>query len=841
MTEPKQFTGRTRQRKTRWTVHLGDVVAKNLITVGGLGTIIAVLMVAVFLVVVAFPLFLPGSVKGQAKIASPDLSNKPLNLAADEYQLLAWTLFPDGNLEVIRLDNGKVMERRAISARASEAPASTQPAADAEAATPAAPAEKPPVLTAWHFGESGTVALGFADGSTRVGTIAFEVDLLDAEDLPERLRSLAVGKLEEHDGGLLERLPNGQLRLHKLAVKLGEPVESTPGSPVRLIQGVNLTDGPLLAVLSDDGRLILNSLHTKRNFLTKKATITKEEATLPFKPDAHGLPAHMLLSGMGDNVLLAWPDGRLLRYDTRDLEAPKLAEEVALLADPAQRVTAFQFMLGNTTILVGDSSGRVSAWFRIKPPRATTVDGSLLVKARELPSSATAGTGVVCLGVSARSRIFAAGYADGSAKLYQLTSGKLLADLKTTAGQPLRALAVAPKDDGLLAVGDGALWRWAVDPGHPETTLLGVPIALLAAVFSSEFLQPKAKIRVKPLIELMASLPSVVLGFLAAIVIAPAIKDVIPAVLLLFVCMPTAMLLGGYLFQLLPERVTLRFAPYRLLLVGLISLPAGIAMAFLLGPAFERIAFAGNIESWLDGQRGSGVGGWLILLFPISAIAAAMIINRFISPVVRSAAMTWSRERCAVADLCKFLLGLGVALGLAVAGSWLLTLAGWDPRGTYIGTYVQRNALVVGFVMGFAIIPLIYTIADDALSAVPEQLRSASLGAGATPWQTASRIIIPTAMSGLFSAVMIGVGRAVGETMIVLMAAGNTPVRDLNMFNGFRTLSANIAVELPEAVRGSTHYRTLFLAALVLFVITFILNTVAEIVRQRFRKRAFQL
>jgi phosphate transport system permease protein len=88
---------------------------------------------------------------------------------------------------------------------------------------------------------------------------------------------------------------------------------------------------------------------------------------------------------------------------------------------------------------------------------------------------------------------------------------------------------------------------------------------------------------------------------------------------------------------------------------------------------------------------------------------------------------------------------------------------------------------------------------------------------------------------------MIGLGRAVGETMIVLMATGNTPIMDWNAFNGFRTLSANIAYELPEAVRDSTHYRVLFLAALVLFAMTFALNTVAELVRQRFRKRAYQL
>jgi phosphate transport system permease protein len=143
--------------------------------------------------------------------------------------------------------------------------------------------------------------------------------------------------------------------------------------------------------------------------------------------------------------------------------------------------------------------------------------------------------------------------------------------------------------------------------------------------------------------------------------------------------------------------------------------------------------------------------------------------------------------------------------------------------------------------MGFAIIPIIYTIAEDALAAVPDHLRSASFASGATPWQTAWRIVIPTAMSGLFSAVMIGFGRAVGETMIVLMAAGNTPILEWNIFNGFRTLSANIAVELPEAVRNSTHYRTLFLAALVLFVMTFALNTLAEIVRIRFRKKAMEL
>src|SRR5262249_48746664 len=146
--------------------------------------------------------------------------------------------------------------------------------------------------------------------------------------------------------------------------------------------------------------------------------------------------------------------------------------------------------------------------------------------------------------------------------------------------------------------------------------------------------------------------------------------------------------------------------------------------------------------------------------------------------------------------------------------------------------------MVVGVIMGFAVIPIIYTLAEDALSSVPEHLRAASLGAGATPWQTATRIVIPTAMSGLFSAVMIGLGRAVGETMIVLMAAGNPPVRSVTGSSGFRPLPAPLAPDLPEAAQNASHYRTLFLAALVLFAITFLINTLAESVRLRFRRRA---
>jgi len=173
---------------------------------------------------------------------------------------------------------------------------------------------------------------------------------------------------------------------------------------------------------------------------------------------------------------------------------------------------------------------------------------------------------------------------------------------------------------------------------------------------------------------------------------------------------------------------------------------------------------------------------------------------------------------------------------LAFGGSfqaWLLESTGLR--------YDQRNAVVVGLAMGFAVIPIIFAIAEDALSNVPKNLVAGSLALGANRWQTVTQVVLPTASPGIFSAIMIGFGRAIGETMIVLMATGNTPIMELNAFNGFRTLSANIAVEIPEAPHGGTLYRTLFLAALLLFLLTFTVNTAAEIVRQRLRQKYAQL
>jgi phosphate transport system permease protein len=871
--KPGSFTGRERRRTTSRRVRSMDRIARFLIRLGGLGTIGAVALVCVFLVWVVIPLFVPARTEQSARIELDRAQAAPLRLVLDEYRSMAAAVLADGRVRVVALLQEDGREEAGL------APGGPMELEERRLVGETAP-------TCWSFSEDGFL-LGFADGSVRLGRLGFSAEFLDEAELAPEVRALAPGERAVHRGGVIERTAD-QFRQLELEIELEAPVQVGSGAPILLVDAAE--SGETFAALGADGVLHVARRETRVNLLTGEETATLAEGSVPVA--LAGVPPRwLLLSGLGDNVFLAWEDGRLLRYDARDLARIRQVEQVDLVEEPEVRLTSFGALIGKVSLVAGDERGRLRVWFRIKPLDATTLDGARLALAHELEPGEAA---VTSLAPSARSRLIAAGYADGSARVFHATSRKLLAALNGIDG-PVEVLAIAPKDDGLAcasmhAPGGLQLASWTLEVPHPETTVasvwrpvwyegseapahvwqsssgtddfepkyglvplvfgtlkatvyslfFGVPLALLAAVYTSEFMHPRVKEKVKPTIEMMASLPSVVLGFLSALILAPLLEDVVAEALVALVAIPFMFLLGAHLWQLLPGERRVRWSRQRIVAIFL-AVPAGLLLASVAAGPVERALFGGDIRSWLAGRAGSGAGGWMFLFLPLSALFVALTLARRLDERIRARSETWSRSRAAAIDLGSFLLSSAAALGLALALSWTVAALGFDPRDAFLGTYVQRNALVVGFIMGFAVIPIIYTISEDALSAVPEYLRAGSLAAGATAWQTAVRVIIPTAMSGLFSAVMVGFGRAVGETMIVLMAAGNTPILEWNPFNGFRTLSANIAVELPEAVQGSTHYRMLFLAALTLFALTFVVNSVAEVVRQRFRRRAFQL
>ncbi len=866
----RSITGKTWSRKPRRSVLLQDVIARRLITLSGIGGIVAVSLVGLFLVWVVLPLLVPTKLDDRRELPAlaAGVSDSPspagsrlaiLDQAIDNYGSMSWNLMSDGFFLVQDLDTGKILDRIPV----------------AEGRLP----------RSWAFaGPEGKCVFGFADGSVMFAKAAFTTEFLTDEAVPAEYHDLETGARRAWRNGSLERTPEGQLRFQVLTFTR-QDVLPLGSAPIDLIDLSATSSGFALAALDSTGIFHYRDLTLKTNMLSGKVRVRSRGGELDLgrkNGSAAGAFEYLMLNDTGDLALLTAPDGHsLLLQKTGSVFSVVGNQDLA--PEPGTPVTSMAFLTGKVSLAVGDGAGGLTVWFAI---RGTGGDPARMVPAHRLEAGEAA---VTALGASYRSRMLAAGYADGSVKVFHVTSGRKLGEGRLADGSVLQ-VALAPREDLLTAAGRDGSGVWRLDAPHAEISLgvlfrpvwyegysgpayvwqssaasdsfepklsliplifgtlkatfysllFGLPLAVLAAIYTSEFLDKKSRSRVKPVIEIMASLPSVVLGFLAALVMAPVVERVAVEVLVVILFSPFCVLLGAHLWQLLPREMAARLDSYRPFAV-LGALLVGAWAGWQLGPVVENIGFAGNFKGWLDGRMGSGIGGWVVLLLAPGGLFVSWLNGRYGQGFVRNRGANWGRTSLALLDLGRFLASTVLTVGIALFLGWLLDSSGWDPRGSVYGTYVQRNALVVGIAMGFAVIPLIYTISEDALTSVPDHLRAASLGAGATPWQTAILVVVPPAMSGLFSAAMIGLGRAVGETMIVLMAAGNTPIMDMNIFNGFRTLSANLAVELPEAVQNSTHYRTLFLAALTLFVMTFILNTVAEGVRLHFRRKTSRL
>lgn len=713
---------------------LVDRLAEGVVRAGGVATIASILAILLFLVVEVWPLLRPAEVAPQVEVA---VDVAPMAIATDAYKTHVAILSRSGAM-VTRLSDRTVALQRELPG------------------TPiAAVADDDGEMMAW-LDEDGTAAVlpvewraGFAGGVRVVEPVLGEVQ-----------------RFESTSGAL--QLP--------LAVRVA--VES---------------DSLALAAATESEQLVLFRRDEEVNEFTEEVEVSVSRSATDL-PDAELVGLE--IDAEQANLYAASTDGRLFRWSAR----PSLADEPKVAVVDGQ-VSAIALLLGGRALVVGLESGRIQIWF----PSKTAEEG--LVLAREFPAQESA---IRLLAPSRRDKGFVAVDGDGGLGIYHSTSERVI----WRGDAPLsdvEAVTYAPKADGIVLSGSDRIALLGLDNPHADVSLaslflpvwyegyegpenvwqsssgtddfepkysltpllvgtlkgtfysllIAIPLGVLGAMYVSQFMHPRLRNVVKPTVEIMAALPSVVLGFLAGLWLAPRVEEMFSALLLMLVVFPLVVVGSGWLWERLPSRWLVRFPAGSEALLFCVTLTLAGAACISLSDPFEAAAFGGDFQSWL----------------------------------------------------------------LAATGL----------------QYDQRNAIIVGLAMGFAVIPIIFAISEDAFSNVPKNLVSGSLALGANRWQTVSRVVLPTASPGIFSAIMVGFGRAVGETMVVLMATGNTPIQDWNPFNGFRTLSANIAVEIPEAPQFGTLYRVLFLAALLLFVVTFAVNTAAELVRQRLRERYARL
>ncbi len=466
------------------------------------------------------------------------------------------------------------------------------------------------------------------------------------------------------------------------------------------------------------------------------------------------------------------------------------------------KITQAKWLIGELSILVGTDKGEIEQWFPIREQGREKYQKIRTFKLSKHPITTVAGERL--------RKGFVATDNQGNAGVFYTSSENHLNTQKVV-DKALIQTVVSPQDDEILFLDKDFQWHhWKVDNPHPEgnfkqiwqkihyenytepkylwqssaanqdfepkfsltpllfgtikgafyAMLFAIPLAILGAIYTAFFMSKRMRQYVKPTVEVMEALPTVILGFLAGLWMAPFVEKNLMLLFLMLFALPLGILLFGFLSSKLPKP-TSAFSLQNRFITIIPLVFALTAICYIIADPVQNLFFDGDVRLYITQE-------------------------------------------------------LGI-------------------------TYNQRNALVVGFAMGFAVIPTIFSITEDAIYSVPKHLVNGSLAMGASPWQTLIGVVIPTASPAIFSAVMIGLGRAVGETMIVLMATGNTPVMELNIFEGMRTLSANIAVEMPESEVDSSHFRILFLAALVLFMFTFVFNTVAESIRLKLKKKYAEL
>ncbi len=745
-----------RGRTHRRVRHLLDRMAGLVVWVGGLATIVSILGIFVYLVWEVIPLFQHATASLNASIEvntqGEDISNpQTMMVGIDEYQEVPFVL-EGTHLQFFSLPNGNPLEEVGKQLSIDGKPISV-------------------------------VRMGATGNSLSLATVQGLV-------YPVRIAYRPVFQNEQ------------RTIVPRVTVK--DPVQVVPeGHSIILHTHVaNEDDTQWIAALTDSGELWLTRLEEPGEFsFEDEVTMIQHRLNVP----ADSLLTSLALSGVGRRLVAGTKDGQLLVWEWQREGYEAIPQSLSVSAS-GTAVTVVGYVLGERTLVIGTTSGEVSTWMPSDGRSFESVKAPFRVIHTFTPHAGS----VTALSVSQRDKGFLTADNQGTVLLHHSTSGQTIVEMDGTGGTT-GSLYFAPKGNGAVWLGTGGTLRsYAIHNPHPEVTMksllfpvtyegydrpemmwqsssgsdeyepklgliplmfgtlkgtiyamfLAVPLAVMGAIYTAMFMHPHLRAIVKPSVEIMAALPSVVLGFLAGLWFAPLLEKIFPAVVAMLGLIPLVIAGCCVVWQTLPIRWK-RLDTYGLdLVVIMVAIVVTVVLCLMTTSSLEGWLFGGNYKQW-------------------------MFEN----------------------------------LGL---------------------TYDQRNAIVISFAMGFAVIPIIFSIAEDSIANVPRHLVAGSLALGATPWQTLTRLVLISASPGIFSALMIGFGRAVGETMIVLMATGNTPIMDWSMFNGFRTLSANIAVEIPEAPHGGTLYRVLFLSGLILFGFTFTINTIAEVVRQRLRQQYSQ-
>ncbi|ACK47305.1 Phosphate transport system permease protein pstC [Shewanella baltica] len=721
-----------------------DKAAQIGVTIGGTMVFVALLLIFFYLLYVIKPIFDSADVTPVKTVSYQHADVPTLMVGAEEQNEVMYRVAVDGQVDFYTVADGSLLS----------------------SFTPPLPAGVTVTSAAVAVPSEQRFALGLSNGQVLVAGLEFGLSY------PNNKR-LITPKL---------RYPAGETPI---------TVDET-GSAIHKLTFTYSSDKMSFAYQDESGVWRLTRLEGQENMMTEEVEWVSTTSQIQ---DAPKKVSHELMTP-DQRQLMLQTGNKIFVYDIRDTDSLDLLQVIDVERAKAQ-VNNVALLAGASSLLVSYDTGIVAQYFQVSGPK-----GRLYQEIRQFDDLPP----IESLTSEFYRKSFATVSPEGELTLLYTTSHRELFDEKFDLKNPGK-MGFTPRSNGIVVEADKKLHIFSVENSHPEVSwsamwdkvwyegypepkyvwqstsgsddfeaklslmplaygtmkaafyamLFAVPLAIAGAIYTAYFMSPKVRGLVKPTIEIMEALPTVILGFLAGLWLAPLIEEHLPGILILLTLLPTSILASAYGWSKLPAiwKQRLPEVYQELMLIPVVCFVGWFS--FAVSPIIEVALFDGNTRQFITNE-------------------------------------------------------LGI-------------------------TFDQRNALVVGIAMGFAVIPTIFSIAEDAIFSVPRHLSNGSLALGATPWQTLTRVVLLTASPGIFSAIMMGLGRAVGETMIVLMATGNTAIMEWSVFEGMRTLAANIAVEMPESAIGSSHYRVLFLAAFVLFIFTFFFNTIAEVVRQRLRER----